>query len=732
MNPTITNTFLNGVNDKWHTGTSRLTINNSDEMQKVLASARKYGAKYRGEVQEIKFAYRDPWEWIMTLLDDSTLAATMIYNSDELPAADPYPHCLFLLHWWLDEGLVTKRITMHPMVVRTLAQPAQVRNASGNGGGTLVGYMTRVCDPTDPTNRNTPQTLEFARYKMKIYQRILAMIFASLKSRSWNGEALRCFDGLVRIFHPGVLICSLDGKEAAYFNACRAALANFPCPKCLVHKSDLHRMSQIFTLRTIANMKKVFLRASSQHSKTKKEAILKDSGLHDIEHFLWDFRFSDPYTAYSYDTLHSDDLGKWGHHLWDLLLDELEKIEKKAPFAENMRGFPRWPNLKHFNEVTTIHFTDGQSFYDILKCVLPCIVQLFPPNNVLVNCIRAYVRYRIMVGMHCMTEGRLQRLQVFIEDYEYWCTRVTEVYGKNFDFFKQHAASHVVKDIRDKGTTNHGSTRPGEGFQQEARQAYVRTNCKEVEQQMVRIDETQEAMARIRMTINNYDKSKLKTAESSDPDEARDDEEEDETPVDPQTTDHWTFGAPFPGRLMNSRAVEEMEGGSRPFANFDLRLRTFISTSWPEEGIKFEDMITIRRFKCAHITYQSLEDWRGARDIIRCNPRFHQRPRYDSLLVNMTDPGLHFARAHALFRCNLPSGRHLDIALIGMFKQSRWKPKTLWAGCQIQEEVKEYSFLSMEHVIRGALLAPVSSSSSESIHFVVDTIDADMFLRTDM
>jgi hypothetical protein len=42
-------------------------------------------------------------------------------------------------------------------------------------------------------------------------------------------------------------------------------------------------MSQIFTLRTIANMKKVFLRASSQHSKTKKEAILKDSGLHDIE-----------------------------------------------------------------------------------------------------------------------------------------------------------------------------------------------------------------------------------------------------------------------------------------------------------------------------------------------------------------------------------------------------------------------------------------------------------------
>jgi hypothetical protein len=28
--------------------------------------------------------------------------------------------------------------------------------------------------------------------------------------------------------------------------------------------------------------------------------------------------------ASSYDTLHSDDLGKWGKHLWELLLEVLE------------------------------------------------------------------------------------------------------------------------------------------------------------------------------------------------------------------------------------------------------------------------------------------------------------------------------------------------------------------------------------------------------------------------
>ena len=32
-----------------------------------------------------------------------------------------------------------------------------------------------------------------------------------------------------------------------------------------------------------------------------------------------------------------------------------------------MAKFPRWSRLKHFNSVTTTRFTDGNSFYDILK-----------------------------------------------------------------------------------------------------------------------------------------------------------------------------------------------------------------------------------------------------------------------------------------------------------------------------------------------------------------------------
>ncbi|KAK6981274.1 hypothetical protein R3P38DRAFT_2578752, partial [Favolaschia claudopus] len=115
--------------------------------------------------------------------------------------------------------------------------------------------------------------------------------------------------------------------------------------------------------------------------------------------------------------------------------------------------------------------------------------------------------------------------------------------------------------------------------------------------------------------------------------------------------------------------------------------------------------------------------------IIRCNSRFHSEQRYNSLIVNRTEPGLHFARAYALLRCTLPSGRKVDLALTRMFRQSRWKPKTLWDGCQVRDEEKDFSFLSMEYVVRGALMAPVFSSKHPDTFYFVDTVDADMFLR---
>ncbi|KIJ46835.1 hypothetical protein M422DRAFT_249579 [Sphaerobolus stellatus SS14] len=55
--------------------------------------------------------------------------------------------------------------------------------------------------------------------------------------------------------------------------------------------------------------------------------------------------------------------------------------------------------------------------------------------------------------------------------------------------------------------TENYTTRPGEGFQQEVKQAYNQTNVRETEQQMVRIDENHEAIACFTMAVDSYDAS---------------------------------------------------------------------------------------------------------------------------------------------------------------------------------------------------------------------------------
>jgi len=101
-----------------------------------------------------------------------------------------------------------------------------------------------------------------------------------------------------------------------------------------------------------------------------------------------------------------------------------------------------------------------------------------------------------------MTESRLEFLQSALKDYQKYCVvscfailyyskfiiehlqKVEQEYGKNFDFLKQHASSHVFQDIQQKGTTDGFSTRTGEGFQQESAQAFEQTNMKNAEHQV--------------------------------------------------------------------------------------------------------------------------------------------------------------------------------------------------------------------------------------------------------
>lgn len=137
----------------------------------------------------------------------------------------------------------------------------------------------------------------------------------------------------------------------------------------------------------------------------------------------------------------------------------------------------------------------------------------------------------------------------------------------------------------------------------------------------------------------------------------------------------------------------------------------------------------VQRYKCVVLKYQSVEDWTEGTDIMRCNPKFHGRPRYDCVIIHDDAPGLSVARLCDLFQCWLPSGKVIDLALVRRFSGSKWKPRTVWDGCRVLDEKSDSSLVQMDYLLRGALVCPVSERAREISHYFIDSIDPDIFLR---
>ena len=104
---------------------------------------------------------------------------------------------------------------------------------------------------------------------------------------------------------------------------------------------------------------------------------------------------------------------------------------------------------------------------------------------------------------------------------------------------------------------------------------------------MVRIDENQEAIALIRMAIDDYNGARtLQNVEDA-----------MKLPREPELNNfqerHWTFGSPH-GTRLDSRELERIFAPTdSDFISFNERLRSFITHNFPEEAPRYEDLIYV-------------------------------------------------------------------------------------------------------------------------------------------
>lgn len=139
--------------------------------------------------------------------------------------------------------------------------------------------------------------------------------------------------------------------------------------------------------------------------------------------------------------------------------------------------------------------------------------------------------------------------------------------------------------------------------------------------------------------------------------------------------------------------------------------------------------------RCVYLRYQSMQDRRELRDILRCNPKYHDRPRYDCALINIDDSpdDLTVVRLCGLCRCRLNArGHEEDVALVKYFKQSTYKPNAVWRGCRKMDEEGQYEFVLLKYLIRGAHMIPVFNrprTDPTNTFYFNDVVDNDMYMR---
>ncbi|KAJ7107381.1 hypothetical protein C8R44DRAFT_528978, partial [Mycena epipterygia] len=139
---------LKGLHSNWCRDTN-ITIQTVEELKVYLERTKSYvfhehefEETFDGEIYRFRFFYRDPWDWLLDLVSDPTLADDIVwypsrkylvidgnqqrlrdefYNSDKwwdmqnsLPVVARLPHCLLPLLAWLDKGRVSSHTNMHP------------------------------------------------------------------------------------------------------------------------------------------------------------------------------------------------------------------------------------------------------------------------------------------------------------------------------------------------------------------------------------------------------------------------------------------------------------------------------------------------------------------------------------------------------------------------------------------------------------------------------------------
>ncbi|KAG1884708.1 hypothetical protein F4604DRAFT_1676803 [Suillus subluteus] len=718
---------------------------------------------YDGVDQEFTFYYWDLWDWACDLLQDPYIGPQFTFDAQRLSKFDGQKFMRFIDEPWTVDTFWDAQSAMpadgkplafilyadkmklssfgctkgYPVIARIANLPVSVRNGEGVGGGRVVGWLPIVKD--DPAKSGKQK---FANFKAAVWHESFKMMLKCLRLKRKHGGWIECWDKLQFRLFPIMPILSADYEEqciqpsniltdtpTCVMSLIRGVMGKFPCPICLVPRDELFDLLKIWPLHTRHGAVHLLRKARKKPTKAKLVNVFR---------------------ALLFDCLHTNHEGLGGKHLWNELQKTINGVGREAACKID-KGFAdaqRWRNLNHFKEVMGISFADGTKYEDILKLIVFIAHEVLDHEShelgyLLLQCIRAYLNVNMFAALEVHTMETLAAGRAALDEF----SQVIKTYisksesePKNCNFLKIHLATHLFNDIMTKGVTRNFNSKPNEKAHRPLKKSYqLRTNFKDVAEQILRADHWSLVSTWVRYQLNDLDDYNVRNEELLSALEESDFTVEDVSPSHgiaslPGTSDSFHIKLGSRQRTFSIHAIQQAHIEDVAFDNFHTKLNHFFNTipAITQRGDVALELTSniVTEYRHLKVNFESMVDFRTSTDYIRCSPMFHNAPRYDSLMIKTQD-GTMFARLIFIFTCIVGDTNH-RIALVqacDVAVQNRpLKDRHLgfwWVRVQPRHKSE---FIFVDSIVRGALL--IEDGSRPGDFLLVDSIDTDMFLCT--
>ncbi|TFK18308.1 hypothetical protein FA15DRAFT_603515, partial [Coprinopsis marcescibilis] len=718
---------------------------------------------YKDENIDFDVWTRPIWDWVKELLEDRSIVSRFEWDAQQiyrknLEQDGTRSHSRMFTEpwtadaWWetqssLPEGGVPFCIILYadktrlssfgtkkgyPVYARCGNLPAEVRNGEGIAGGRLVGWLPIVPEDADKTG-----TRKFADFKRIVWHTAFEKMLQSMVQYTESGFFFQCGDNIERCVFPLVMILSADYEEQCVMAAIRGTNSKCPCPICLVPQEELNQLSKRYTLRTTAEMKQVYDDSQECWTQAERNTTLMKYGLRDVENVFWQLSHVNVYDAISWDRLHTYHLGLFGDHLLTEFIGIVEANNLEVRLDSELDRFPRWRGLTHFNNLAKMReFSDGRKFEDLSKILVPAAHSVFngnrkSPGFLLLKLIRSYVMLDMYASLRCHTtetiEGAKNELRIFEQRLKDYIKSGGS--DKTWIFPKMHVQIHMIMDIIRKGVTRNTNTKPNEHKHGKYKDFYqLQTNFRDTEPQILKLEHDDVFCLLVHSRINELDRW-------ADPPPTR----RNRPPVTIGTS-HASVGSPVDGvfRLLDILPFcpKSLSASETP-ASIAAKVRSLLCNDLGRD-VDFSENSLVTIYQYTKISYNSLEDLSIMTDYLRTNQEFFGAPRHDFALLQHTEQEFWYAQLTCVLGIRVNNVAHLVAIVIPCDENPTSNDNTAdrisdrqlrLTRVRMRRGGNTMTAVSINTIVRGALLVQDSTCPYDDEYVVVDTMDPDFWLR---